>query len=211
MLIRSSALMLADRLPPTAAAFAQTPPLAAAQNPRPNSSRSPTPADRSPRDLRPRSASLLTHPRCMNCHPAGEHPPAGRRPSRAQARGMAQRHRQFRPRPCGGMPHRTQTCPCMRPRLTRAFPAIPRWGVGAAVDGLGRARGIGGHLPTAERHRTQRPARDLALLQEHIAKDDLGGHGAGPPAPAAKQRPARRKPPGQLVQAWIDSGAECPQ
>jgi hypothetical protein len=51
--------------------------------------------------------------------------------------------------------------------------------------------------------------RDLAMLQENIAKDDLVGWAWNPgegrdPAPGSQQLA------GELVQAWIDSGAECP-
>ena len=51
--------------------------------------------------------------------------------------------------------------------------------------------------------------RSLALLQEHFAKDDLVAWGWAPgegrvPAPGSQQQV------GELVQAWIDSGAACP-
>jgi hypothetical protein len=51
--------------------------------------------------------------------------------------------------------------------------------------------------------------RTLALLHEHLAKDELVGWGWHPgsgrdPVPGTQQRL------GELIQAWIDSGAECP-
>ena len=51
--------------------------------------------------------------------------------------------------------------------------------------------------------------RDLALLHEHVAKDDLVAWGWNPgagrnPAPGTQQRL------GELIQAWIDTGAHCP-
>jgi hypothetical protein len=51
--------------------------------------------------------------------------------------------------------------------------------------------------------------RDLALLHEHVAKDDLVASGWNPgvgrnPAPGTQQRL------GELIQAWIDTGAHCP-
>jgi hypothetical protein len=56
--------------------------------------------------------------------------------------------------------------------------------------------------------------RDLALLQEHIAKNDLVAWGWNPgagrePAPGSQELAGRlaQARPGQ---AWIDSGAECP-
>ena len=51
--------------------------------------------------------------------------------------------------------------------------------------------------------------RDLALLQEHIAKDDLVAWGWRPGA-GREPAPGSQELAGQLVQAWIDSEAECP-
>ena len=51
--------------------------------------------------------------------------------------------------------------------------------------------------------------RTLALLHEHLAKDDLVAWGWAPgegrePAPGSQQQL------GELAQAWIDNGAQCP-
>jgi len=51
--------------------------------------------------------------------------------------------------------------------------------------------------------------RDLALLQEHIAKNDLVAWGWNPGA-GREPALARQELAGRLAQAWIDSGAECP-
>jgi hypothetical protein len=62
-------------------------------------------------------------------------------------------------------------------------------------------------------HQIKDPARNggrsLALLQDHMAKDDIVGWAWAPgkgrmPAPGSQERL------GQIVQAWIDTGAECP-
>jgi hypothetical protein len=57
--------------------------------------------------------------------------------------------------------------------------------------------------------RARNGGRDLTLLHEHIAKDDLVAWGWDPgrgrmPAPGTQARL------GQLIQAWIDTGAHCP-
>ena len=51
--------------------------------------------------------------------------------------------------------------------------------------------------------------RDLAMLHEHISKDDLVAWGWHPgegraPAPGSQELACR------LVQVWIDTGAQCP-
>lgn len=51
--------------------------------------------------------------------------------------------------------------------------------------------------------------RDLASLQEHVAKDDIVAYGRNPGA-GRVPAPGSQEAAGQLVQAWIDSGAECP-
>ena len=47
------------------------------------------------------------------------------------------------------------------------------------------------------------------MLQEHIAKDDLVAEGWNP-GPGRQPAPGSQEQAGKLVQAWIDSGAECP-
>jgi hypothetical protein len=51
--------------------------------------------------------------------------------------------------------------------------------------------------------------RDLALLQEHLAKDDLVAWGWNPGAGRAPV-PGTQEQLGELVKAWIDTGAQCP-
>ena len=51
--------------------------------------------------------------------------------------------------------------------------------------------------------------RNLALVHEHVANDDLVGW-AWQPGPGRQPAPGDQKQLGDLVQAWIDSGAECP-
>jgi hypothetical protein len=57
--------------------------------------------------------------------------------------------------------------------------------------------------------RSRNGGRDLAQLHEHMAKDDLVAYGWHPgtgraPSPGTQERL------GELIQAWIDSGAACP-
>jgi len=51
--------------------------------------------------------------------------------------------------------------------------------------------------------------RTLALLHEHIAKDDLVAW-AWTPGEGRMPAPGTQEQLGALIQAWIDSGAECP-
>jgi hypothetical protein len=51
--------------------------------------------------------------------------------------------------------------------------------------------------------------RDLAALQEHVAKDDLVAWGWNP-GPGREPAPGNQEAAGGVFQAWIDSGAHCP-
>jgi hypothetical protein len=51
--------------------------------------------------------------------------------------------------------------------------------------------------------------RDLAAIQHHIADDDLVAYGWNP-GPGRVLAPGTQKEVGDLIQAWIDSGADCP-
>jgi hypothetical protein len=47
------------------------------------------------------------------------------------------------------------------------------------------------------------------MLQEHVAKDDLVAWGWNP-GPGREPAPGSQESAGELVQAWINSGAQCP-
>ena len=51
--------------------------------------------------------------------------------------------------------------------------------------------------------------RDLALLHEHMAKDDLVAYG-WQPGPGRDPVPGTQEAFGELIRAWIDTGAACP-
>ena len=51
--------------------------------------------------------------------------------------------------------------------------------------------------------------RDLAMLHEHVAKDDLVAWGWNPGTGRAPA-PGTQEIAGQLIQAWINTGAQCP-
>lgn len=148
---------------------------------------------------------VVTHPRCVNCHPRGDTPLQGdamtphQPPVRRGAAdfGVAGMH-----------------CNTCHGAENVAF--------------VGAAGSIPGHQPWMLAPREQAwegkslgeicrqlkdPARNgdrtLAELHEHMAEDGLVGWGWHPgegrtPAPGSQQQL------GALVQAWIDSGAACP-
>ena len=180
-----------------------------------------------PRDLRPLSsfsgiadqaersralfnevAKVVTHPRCMNCHPAGDHPLQGN-----------DRHVHQPPAPRGeggvGIPGLTCSACHTEKNFTlvgtgasyKSIPGHPRWQL-APREMAGEGKSIA-QICEQLKDEKRNGGRTLALLQEHFAHDDLvaWGWNAGEgrePAPGNQQQL------GELVQAWIDTGAACP-
>jgi hypothetical protein len=164
----------------------------------------PDKADRS-RAIFAEIGRLITHPRCMNCHPAGDHPLQG-----------ADQH-EHRPRVfrsdgdhlatnCAEC-HTEQNVTLHEAATYQSIPGHPRWGV-APLSMAWQNQSLGDicrQLKDVERN----GGRTLALLQEHVAKDDLVGW-AWSPGAGREPAPGSQEEAGKLVQAWIDSGAECP-
>jgi len=88
-----------------------------------------------------------------------------------------------------------------------SIPGHPRWAL-APREMAWQGKSIG-DICRQLKDKTRNGGRDLAMLHEHVAKDDLVAYGWNPgkgrdPAPGTQQLA------GELVQAWIDTGAECP-
>jgi hypothetical protein len=151
-------------------------------------------------------AKVLTHPRCMNCHPAGEHPLQG---------ADAHEHRPVVWRgdtgnfgtPCGEC-HTERNVTLHEAASYQSIPGHPRWGV-APLSMAWQGKSIG-DICRQLKDTSRNGGRDLALLQEHVAKDDLVAWGWAPGA-GREPAPGSQQAAGELVQAWIDSGAECPK
>ena len=150
---------------------------------------------------------VLTHPRCMNCHPAGDRPLQG-----------ADHHlhmpQVWRAQPSGGDPgtncagcHTDGNYTLHEGATYQSIPGHPRWQV-APLSMAWQGKSLG-QICAQIKDKDRNGGRDLALLQEHIAKDDLVGWGWNPGA-GRQPAPGSQEQAGQLLQAWIDSGAECP-
>jgi hypothetical protein len=149
--------------------------------------------------------TVLTHPRCMNCHPAGEHPLQGAD------------HHDHRPvvwrndtgsfgTPCTEC-HTEQNVTLREAASYRSIPGHPRWSV-APLSMAWQGKSLG-DICRQLKDTARNGGRDLAMLQEHIAKDDLVAWGWHP-GEGREPAPGTQEVAGELVQAWIDSGAECP-
>jgi hypothetical protein len=149
---------------------------------------------------------LLTHPRCMNCHPAGEHP----------LQGASKEHQPPAWRENVAKGEIGTTCAqchtdanfTVNERASyRSIPGHPRWGL-APLSMAWQGKTIA-DICRQVKDTKLNGGRDLAMLQEHIAKDDLVAWGWNP-GPGREAAPGTQEAAGKLVQAWIDTGAECP-
>jgi hypothetical protein len=159
------------------------------------------------RELFAEAAKVLTHPRCVNCHPATDRPLQGR-----------DQHAHWPPAwrgedGTGVAGNRCSACHTdhnytLQERATyRSIPGHQRWQL-APVEMAWEGKSLG-DICRQLKDRNRNGGRDLAQLQEHVAKDDLIAWGWHPgigrdPAPGTQELA------GQLVQAWIDTGAQCP-
>ncbi|MBV8242269.1 MAG: Isoquinoline 1-oxidoreductase subunit, partial [Hyphomicrobiales bacterium] len=167
-------------------------------------------------DMQARSRALFTeaskvimNPRCMNCHPAGDNPTQGNdmHPHSPPATRGADG---------GGVPGNTCGA-CHLDRNVdilageqasfRSIPGHPRWGL-APIEMAWQGKSLSEVCRQIKDPR-RNGGRNLELLHEHLAKDDLVAWGWHPgfgrdPVPGTQQAL------GELIRAWIDSAAECP-
>jgi hypothetical protein len=155
------------------------------------------------------AAKVITHPRCMNCHPAGD------RPLQGNDRHL---HQPLVVRGEGGHGVAGNQCSACHTDNNfehragagisfQSIPGHPRWEL-APIEMAWEGKSIG-DICRQLIDRNRNGGRDLALLHEHMAKDDLVAWGWNPgagrdPAPGTQERL------GELIKAWIDTGAQCP-
>ncbi|MDB4964977.1 MAG: putative Isoquinoline 1-oxidoreductase [Myxococcales bacterium] len=158
------------------------------------------PAERS-RALFLEASRVLTHPRCINCHPAGDvphqgmtlelhYPPVVRGPKDRGVVGVE----------CAGC-HQDRNLELAR------VPGAPSWHL-APIE-----MAWVGKSPRAICEQMQDPKRNggktLAQIVEHNAHDKLVAWGWEPGA-GREPVPGTQEQFGRLVAAWVETGAKCP-
>jgi hypothetical protein len=155
------------------------------------------------------AAKVIMHPRCVNCHPASDRPTQGddmHPHSPSTARGIDG----------GGVPGNTcGACHSDRnldifPGQQTSFRSIPghsRWHL-APEEMAWEGKSIG-DICRQIKDPQRNGGRNLELLHEHLAHDDLVAWGWNP-GPGRDPVPGTQELLGELIRAWIDSGATCP-
>jgi hypothetical protein len=159
-------------------------------------------------DTAARSAALftelgkvLTHPRCVNCHPAGD------RPRQADVRRLHQPPVQ---RGADGFGLPAMRCPICHQQANfepGRVPGNPIWHLAPremAWEGKTLAE-ICAQIKDPARNGN----RTLESLVEHIGTDHLVGW-AWAPGYGRQPAPGTQKEAGALAEAWVKTGAACP-
>jgi hypothetical protein len=157
-------------------------------------------AERS-RALFKEAGKVITHARCINCHPAGDMPSQGDQAKPhlpAVVRG-ADGH--------GAVGMRCNTCHQIENYEPARVPGHPQWGV-APLEMAWQGRTLG-QICEQIKDPKRNGGKTLAQIQEHMARDTLVGWAWKPGATRAPA-PGTQEQLGALIGAWIDNGAECP-
>ncbi len=158
------------------------------------------PAERS-RALFKEAGKVILHARCVNCHPAGDQPLQGDDGALhlpAVVRG---------PDNQGAVGLRCNTCHQSENYQPSRVPGHPLWHL-APIEMAWEGRSLG-QICEQIKDPKRNGGKTLAQIHEHMAHDTLvgwGWHPGGDRTPV----PGTQAQFGELIGAWIASGAECP-
>jgi hypothetical protein len=157
-------------------------------------------AERS-RSIFAEAGKVIQSPRCLNCHPVGDRPTQGRdmHPHNPPVfRGADDR---------GAVGMRCTTCHQSANFDASGVPGNPSWHLAPAL--MAWQHETLGEICAQIKDSRRNGGRTLAQIQEHMAHDVLvgwGWHPGGMREPA----PGTQESFGELIAAWIATGAECP-
>jgi hypothetical protein len=147
------------------------------------------------------AGKVIQSPRCLNCHPVGERPTQGKDMhlhNPPVVRGADDR---------GAVGMRCTTCHQSANFDASGVPGNSAWHLAPA--GMAWRQQTLGQICAQIKDSRRNGGRTLAQIQEHMAHDKLvawGWHPGGAREPA----PGPQESFGELIAAWIASGAECP-
>lgn len=213
LLAGAFALALASGLASAYVATAQTAP--ATQAAKPGSDLKPASEFSGIADQKARSVALFTeagkviqHPRCLNCHPANNtplqgmnmhvhEPPVRRGDAGFGAPGMT----------CNTC-HGAENTPVVGQSASlKSIPGNPNWHL-APIEMAWVGKSLG-EICTQIKDPARNGGMDMAAIVEHMAHDDLVGWGWNPGA-GREPVPGTQQVFGDLIKAWVETGANCP-
>jgi hypothetical protein len=144
---------------------------------------------------------VLTHPRCLNCHPAGDRPRQG---------DMARPHQPPVERGADGFGLPAMRCPICHLQANfnpAGVPGDPIWHL--APREMGWEGKTLGEICAQIKDPARNGNRSFDALIKHVGEDHLVGW-AWAPGYDRQPAPGTQKQAGALVEAWVKTGAECP-
>ena len=147
------------------------------------------------------AAKVITHPRCLNCHPKGDTPTQGmdlhihNPPVQRAGAGM------------GAPGMMCPTCHQAENFAASGVPGNPAWHL-APKEMAWQGKSLG-EICAQLKDPGRNGNRDLAAIHEHMAMDGLVGW-AWNPGGTRTPAPGTQEEFGALIGAWIESGAACP-
>jgi hypothetical protein len=147
------------------------------------------------------AGKVIQHPRCLNCHPAGDRPSQGddKHP-----------HVPLVLRGAGGFGVVGMQCPTCHQRANvelAGVPGHPLWHL-APIEMAWQGKSLG-EICVQIKDPERNGGMSLDDLIHHMSEDSLVGWGWNPgegrtPAPGSQQQF------GALIKAWVETGAACP-
>lgn len=148
------------------------------------------------------AGKVLTHPRCVNCHPVTDRPLQGE---------DGRLHQPLVVRGDGGLGAvgmRCTACHGQENYDPARVPGHPEWHL-APIEMAWEKKTLG-QICEQIKDPERNGGKDMAALVSHMAEDSLVGWGWNPGA-GREPAPGSQKAFGALIKAWADAGAACPK
>jgi len=153
------------------------------------------------------AGKVIQSPRCLNCHPVQRAPTQG-----------DDLHPHNPPMVAGDSGHGPAGMPCFSCHTQanvptwgqdiKSIPGDPKWAL-APAEMAWQGKSLGAICGQIKNSATN-GGRSLAEIHHHVAEDHLVGWGWNPGA-GRVPAPGTQAQFGELIKAWIDTGAKCPK
>jgi len=147
------------------------------------------------------AGKVIQHPRCMNCHPAGD------RPTQGEDRHPHQPLVVRGPDNFGAIGMRCTTCHGPANFDPGGVPGNPAWHL-APIEMAWQGKTLA-QICTQIKDTERNGGMSLEDLVHHMGEDELVGWGWNPGA-GRQPAPGTQKDFGALIEAWVEAGAACP-